>query len=52
VDAGFDIGIRESWQAALEDPLSNHKYGGLGYVGFAGGREAALEGEEAFAKVP
>jgi 1-aminocyclopropane-1-carboxylate deaminase len=48
VDAGFDIGIRESWEAALEDvkakggipyPIpagaSVHKYGGLGYVGFA-----------------
>jgi 1-aminocyclopropane-1-carboxylate deaminase len=48
VDAGFDIGIRESWQAALEKvkatggvpyPIpagaSVHKYGGLGYVGFA-----------------
>jgi 1-aminocyclopropane-1-carboxylate deaminase len=48
VNAGFDIGIRESWQAALEDvtakggvpyPIpagaSVHKYGGLGYVGFA-----------------
>jgi len=48
VNAGFDIGIRESWQGALEDvkakggipyPIpagaSVHKYGGLGYVGFA-----------------
>ncbi len=48
VDEGFDIGIRESWKAALEDvqdrggkpyPIpagaSVHKYGGLGYVGFA-----------------
>lgn len=48
VDEGFDIGIRESWEAALEDvkdkggkpyPIpagaSVHKYGGLGYVGFA-----------------
>ena len=48
VDEGFDIGIRESWQRALDDvkarggnpyPIpagaSVHKYGGLGYVGFA-----------------
>ena len=48
VDEGFDIGIRQSWEAALEDvkdkggkpyPIptgaSVHKYGGLGYVGFA-----------------
>jgi 1-aminocyclopropane-1-carboxylate deaminase len=48
VNAGFNIGIRESWQGALEDvkakggipyPIpagaSVHKYGGLGYVGFA-----------------
>lgn len=48
VDAGFDIGIRESWERALEDvkdkggipyPIpagaSVHKYGGLGFVGFA-----------------
>jgi 1-aminocyclopropane-1-carboxylate deaminase len=48
VDDGFDIGIRESWQKAIEDvrakggkpyPIpagaSVHKYGGLGYVGFA-----------------
>ena len=48
VDEGFDIGIRESWQRALEDvrakggrpyPIpagaSVHKYGGLGFVGFA-----------------
>jgi 1-aminocyclopropane-1-carboxylate deaminase len=48
VDEGFDIGIRESWERALEDvkakggkpyPIpagaSVHKYGGLGYVGFA-----------------
>jgi 1-aminocyclopropane-1-carboxylate deaminase len=48
VDEGFDIGIRESWEAALEDvkdkggkpyPIpagaSVHKFGGLGYVGFA-----------------
>src|SRR6516162_8811488 len=48
VDAGFDIGIRESWKKALEDVkakggkpyaipagASVHKFGGLGYVGFA-----------------
>nr|MDJ0936902.1 pyridoxal-phosphate dependent enzyme [Kiloniellales bacterium] len=48
VDEGFDIGIRESWERALEDVkakggkpyaipagVSVHKYGGLGYVGFA-----------------
>jgi 1-aminocyclopropane-1-carboxylate deaminase len=48
VDEGFDIGIRESWQEAIDDvrakggkpyPIpagaSVHKYGGLGYVGFA-----------------
>jgi len=48
VDEGFDIGIRESWLNALEDvraksgvpyPIpagaSVHKFGGLGYVGFA-----------------
>ena len=48
VDEGFDIGIRESWQAAIDDVrakggkpyaipagASVHKYGGLGYVGFA-----------------
>jgi len=48
VDEGFDIGIRESWKNAIEDvkakggvpyPIpagaSVHKYGGLGYVGFA-----------------
>ena len=48
VDEGFDIGIRESWEAALEDvrarggkpyPIpagaSEHRLGGLGYVGFA-----------------
>jgi 1-aminocyclopropane-1-carboxylate deaminase len=48
VEDGFDIGIRESWQEAIEDvkakggkpyPIpagaSAHKYGGLGYVGFA-----------------
>jgi len=48
VDEGFDIGIRESWERALEDvrakggrpyPIpagaSVHPLGGLGYVGFA-----------------
>ena len=48
VDEGFDIGIRESWERALEDvkakggnpyPIpagaSVHKYGGLGFVAFA-----------------
>lgn len=48
VDESFDIGIRESWQEAIEDVkakggkpyaipagASVHKYGGLGYVGFA-----------------
>ena len=48
VDEGFDIGIRESWERAIEDVqdkggvpyaipagASVHKYGGLGFVGFA-----------------
>ena len=48
IDEGFDIGIRDSWEAALEDVkdkggkpyaipagASVHKYGGLGFVGFA-----------------
>jgi 1-aminocyclopropane-1-carboxylate deaminase len=48
VDDGFDIGIRRSWEDALKDVeaqggrpyaipagASVHKYGGLGYVGFA-----------------
>src|SRR6202020_2617991 len=48
VDEGFDIGIRQSWEDAIADvrarggtpyPIpagaSVHKYGGLGYVGFA-----------------
>lgn len=47
-DEGFDIGIRQSWEDALAEvraaggkpyPIpagaSVHKYGGLGYVGFA-----------------
>jgi 1-aminocyclopropane-1-carboxylate deaminase len=48
VDEGFDIGIRRSWEQALEDVkakggkpyaipagASVHRYGGLGFVGFA-----------------
>ena len=48
VDDGFDIGIRKSWEQAIEDVkaaggkpyaipagASVHKFGGLGYVGFA-----------------
>jgi 1-aminocyclopropane-1-carboxylate deaminase len=48
VDEGFDIGIRDSWVRALEEVkarggkpyaipagASVHKFGGLGYVGFA-----------------
>jgi 1-aminocyclopropane-1-carboxylate deaminase len=48
VNEGFDIGIRKSWEDALEDVkakggkpyaipagASVHKFGGLGYVGFA-----------------
>ena len=48
IDEGFDIGIRDSWIKAIEEvkarggkpyPIpagaSVHKYGGLGYVGFA-----------------
>lgn len=48
VDEGFDIGIRESWEEAMEDVRRNggkpygipaggsvHKFGCLGYVGFA-----------------
>ena len=48
VDEGFDIGIRESWERALEDVMAKggkpypipagasvHKFGGLGNVGFA-----------------
>ncbi len=58
VDEGFDIGIRQSWERAIEDVkakggkpyaipagASVHKYGGLGYVGFAEevrAQEAAL----------
>ena len=48
VDDGFDIGIRKSWEEAIESVkaaggkpyaipagASVHKFGGLGYVGFA-----------------
>ena len=48
VDEGFDIGIRKSWEEAIQDVTdkggkpyaipagaSVHKYGGLGFVGFA-----------------
>ncbi len=48
VDDGFDIGIRNSWQEAMQEVrdaggipygipagASEHKFGGLGYVGFA-----------------
>ena len=48
VDDGFDIGIRDSWQEAMQEVrdaggvpygipagASEHKLGGLGYVGFA-----------------
>ncbi len=48
VDQGFDIGIRKSWEEALQSVrdaggvpyaipagASVHKFGGLGYVGFA-----------------
>jgi 1-aminocyclopropane-1-carboxylate deaminase len=48
VDEGFDIGIRKSWEDAIADVKANggkpyaipagasvHKFGGLGYVGFA-----------------
>ncbi len=58
VDEGFDIGIRKSWEDALQSVrdaggkpyaipagASVHKFGGLGYVGFAEevrAQEAAL----------
>ena len=58
VEDGFDIGIRRSWEEAIRDVeakggrpyaipagASVHKYGGLGYVGFAEevrGQERAL----------
>lgn len=61
IDEGFDIGIRESWEKAIEDvkakggkpyPIpagaSVHKYGGLGYVGFAE-EVRAQEAEQGFA---
>jgi len=48
VDEGFDVGIRDSWLKALDDVRASggkpyaipagasvHKFGGLGYVGFA-----------------
>ena len=48
VDDGFDIGIRDSWKEAMQEVreaggvpygipagASEHKFGGLGYVGFA-----------------
>ena len=48
VDEGFDIGIRQSWEQAMQDVRDNggvpygipagasvHKFGGLGYVRFA-----------------
>jgi 1-aminocyclopropane-1-carboxylate deaminase len=48
VDEGFDIGIRDSWERAIQDVkdrggkpyaipagASVHKFGGLGFVGFA-----------------
>ena len=48
IDEGFDIGIRKSWEEAMQSVkdeggipyaipagASVHKYGGLGYVGFA-----------------
>jgi 1-aminocyclopropane-1-carboxylate deaminase len=48
IDEGFDIGIRESWERAIADVkakggvpyaipagASVHKFGGLGFVGFA-----------------
>ncbi|ESZ55899.1 1-aminocyclopropane-1-carboxylate deaminase [Mesorhizobium sp. L103C131B0] len=57
-DEGFDIGIRRSWEQALDEVKSRggrpyaipagasvHKYGGLGYVGFA---EEVRPGETAW----
>ena len=59
VDEGFDIGIRESWERALEDVkarggkpyaipagASVHKYGGLGFVGFAEEVRAQEQGRQ------
>lgn len=61
VDAGFDIGIRQSWEDAIRSveaaggkpyPIpagaSMHKYGALGYIGFAE-ELAAQEAELGFA---
>src|SRR5208337_840485 len=62
-DDGFDIGIRKSWEQALEDVeaeggrpyaipagASVHKFGGLGYVGFAkDGRQRKVIGIDASA---
>ncbi|MEI6642504.1 MAG: 1-aminocyclopropane-1-carboxylate deaminase [Novosphingobium sp.] len=60
VDEGFDIGIRQSWEDAIESVkaaggkpyaipagASVHKYGALGYVGFAE-EVAAQEAELGF----
>ena len=57
VDEGFDIGIRKSWEDAMQSVrdaggtpyaipagASVHKYGGLGYVGFA--EEVRLQEQE------
>ena len=57
VDEGFDIGIRKSWEDAMQSVrdaggtpyaipagASVHKYGGLGYVGFA--EEVRLQEED------
>ena len=57
VDEGFNIGIRKSWEDAMQSVrdagrtpyaipagASVHKYGGLGYVGFA--EEVRLQEEE------
>ena len=57
VDEGFDIGIRKSWEDAMQSVrdaggtpyaipagASVHKYGGLGYVGFA--EEVRIQEEE------
>ena len=63
VDEGFDIGIRKSWEEAIEDVkarggkpyaipagASVHKFGGLGYVGFAkDGRQRRVIGIDASA---
>src|ERR1700744_5425008 len=61
VDEGFDIGIRQSWEDAIADVkakggkpyaipagASVHKFGGLGYVGFAE-EVRAKEKEQGFA---